>query len=135
MMSPKVRDTTIKNIQEITLCDLQEKCICALVHKIVPCRCWGRSLGNTNFQLCPQIFHWIEVQRPVRPIQNLEMFFMWSSSLVAQALRLGSLSSWWFQLRFILNALTDSRRHLPKNLTIHRPVYPFLNPDQLSCHI
>lgn len=106
-----------------------------MVHKILPCRCWGPSLGNTNFQLCPQIFHWIEVQRPVMPIQNLEMFFMWSSSLVAQALRLGSLSSWWFQLRFILNALTDSRRHLPKNLTIHRPVYPFRNPDQLSCHI
>jgi hypothetical protein len=35
----------------------------------------GLSLGNTDFQLSPKIFYWVQVWRPARPLQDLEMLF------------------------------------------------------------
>ena len=33
----------------------------------------GLSLGNTDFQLPPKIFYWVQVWRLARPLQDLEM--------------------------------------------------------------
>ena len=36
----------------------------------------GLSLGNTDFQLPPKIFNWVQVWRLARPLQDLEMLLM-----------------------------------------------------------
>ncbi len=69
----------------------------------------SRAVMFWDFQLPPKIFYGVEIWRLARPLQDLEMLLT-KSLLCCRAVRLGSLSCWKTQPRFIFNALADGRR-------------------------
>jgi len=75
----------------------------------------GLSLGNTDFQLPPKIFYWVQVWRLARPLQELEM-------LLTELL----FSCPGCVFRPIFNALTEERRLLAK---ISRYMAPSILPS------
>jgi len=70
----------------------------------------GKSLGNTDFQLPPKTFYWVQVWRLARPLQELEMLLTVSIHLATHG-----------PIHPLLNTVQFAfcKKSIPKELCFH----------------
>jgi len=87
---------------------------------------------NTDFQLPPKIFYWVQVWRLARPLQDLDMLLMEPLHTCPGCV---------FQVIVMLDGPATTHHQcsyrgkevVGQNLTIHGPIHPPLNTVQSSC--
>ena len=91
----------------------------------------GLLLGNTEFQLPPNIFYWVQVWRLARLLQDLEMFLteplLSCPGCVFQAIAMLEDPAMTH-----LQCSYQGKEVFAQNLTIHGPIHPPLNMVQFA---
>ncbi len=92
----------------------------------------GLLLGNTEFQLPPYIFYWVQVWRLARPLQDLEMLLM-EPILSCPCCVFGVIVMLKLPATTHLQCSYWGKEVVGQNLAIHDPLHPPINTMESSC--